>query len=350
MTGPRFEHASAFALAIVLSLILTPLSIRLAWRVAWLDHPEARKLHTSATALLGGAGVLFAAGAAWVVLDAFGPVRLAPLPLPLLCGLALAFVVGLWDDRFGLGPLPKLVTQILCAALLIASIGAPDLGLPWLVSAGLSLFVIVAVMNACNFLDNMNGMLGGIAALTLAGFAAIEIAAGRAEFAPAQLALAGACAGFLPWNYPKARTFLGDAGSLVLGYSLAASLLLALRSSPRGWSLLGPPLLLAYPAFDMIFVVIRRRREGRPIEQGGRDHTNHRLASLIQCPKRTVLLIWCSTAALCVSGFALSRVARPIPALLLWGLWTLLFLLTGRRLSSVPVPPKASPASPIAAR
>ena len=335
------EPAGAFALAALLALALTPLSVRLAWAVGWLDHPEARKLHTSATALLGGAAVAVSATLAWTVLRVLRPGSLAPLPLPLLLGLVLAIGLGLWDDRFGLGPLPKLLVQIACAALLLVAFGVPDLGIPKPVTAGLAVFVTVALMNASNFLDNMNGMLGGIAALTLCGFAAIGIADSGARFAPAQLALAGACAGFLPWNFPKARTFLGDAGSLVLGYSLAASLLLALQGSPRGWSLLGPPLLLAYPAFDMIFVVVRRVMEGRRIEQGGRDHTNHRLASLIQCPKRTVLLIWCSTAALCASGFALSRVQHPLPALLLWALWILLFLLTARRLSSVPIAPKA---------
>ena len=335
------EYAGAFALAALIASVVTPLSVRLAWAIGWLDHPEARKLHTSATALLGGAAVVLTAALAWTVLHVLRPEAFQPLPLALLAGFVLAIGLGLWDDRFGLGPWPKLLVQIACAVLLLVASGIPDLGLPKPVTAALAVFVTVALMNACNFLDNMNGMLGGIAALTLTAFAMIGLAGRDARFAPAQLALAGACAGFLPWNFPRAKTFLGDAGSLVLGYSLAASLLLALQGSPRGWSLLGPPLLLAYPAFDMIFVVIRRVMEGRRIEQGGRDHTNHRLASLIQCPKRTVLLIWCSTAALCASGFALSLARHPLPALLLWALWILLFLLTGRRLSSVPVPPKA---------
>ena len=341
MNGFTVEHAGAFALAALLALLFTPLSVRLAWAIGWLDHPEARKLHTSATALLGGSAVAVSAALAGVLLHAFRPAALPPLPLPLLAGLVLALGLGLWDDRFGLMPRPKLVVQVACAVLLLVACGVPDLGIPKGLTAALAVFVTVALMNACNFLDNMNGMLGGISALTLTAFAAIGISRGDGRFAGAQLVLAGACAGFLPWNYPKARTFLGDAGSLVLGYSLAASLLLALDHSPRGWSLLGPPLLLAYPAFDMIFVVIRRLMEGRRIEQGGRDHTNHRLASLIQCPKRTVLLIWCSTAALCASGFALSRVQHPLPVLLLWALWMLLFLLTARRLSSVPIAPKA---------
>ena len=341
MTGFGIAHASALALAVVFSLVLTPLAIRLAWAIGWLDHPEARKLHTSATAVLGGAAVVLSATLAWFLAPRLTGSAFTPLPAGVLAGGVVALALGLWDDRFGLGPRPKLIAQVTSALLLVSAAGVPGIGLPFAVEYGLVVLAVVALMNAINFLDNMNGMLGGIIPITLLGFAAISAAAGHPAAGAAQLALAGACLGFLPWNFPKARIFLGDAGSLVLGYSLAASLLLAEQAAPRGWAQFGPPLLVAYPAFDMTFVVIRRLREGRRIDQGGRDHSNHRIASLIQCPTRTVLLIWSSTAALCVSGFALSRLQHPQPALLLWGLWILLFLWTGRRLSSVPLAPKA---------
>jgi len=335
------SFAGAFALAALFAVVVTPLAARLAWVTGWLDQPQARKSHAQATPLLGGLAVFVSAWLGWLAADALtGRAFARPAP-GLLAGAVLALAVGLWDDRFGMGPRPKLLVQATCGALLVFSIGAPSLGLWPPLEAGLAIFVVIALMNAINFLDNMNGMLGGLVLVSLLGFAAVSAGFGASRAVPMQLALAGACLGFLPWNYPRARLFLGDAGSLVLGYSLAASLLLALQAAPRGWAQLGPPLLVAYPAFDMTFVVIRRLREGRRIDQGGRDHTNHRLASLIQCPKRTVLLIWCSTAALCASGFALSRVALPALALPVWGLWITLFLLTGRRLSSVPLAPKA---------
>jgi len=344
VSGFTTGHASAFALAVLFSLVLTPLAVRLAWAVGWLDQPQARKLHTSATALLGGAAVTASALLGWWLARRWSGAEFPALPPAVLAGAALALGLGLWDDRVGLGPIPKLVVQGTCAALLVWTTGGLRLGIWPPLEAALGLLAVVALMNAINFLDNMNGMLGGIVGLTLLGFAGLSAAFGVPAAIPVQLALAGACLGFLPYNYPRARIFLGDAGSLVLGYSLAASLLMAMQAAPRGWALLGPPLLVAYPAFDMIFVVIRRLREGRRIDQGGRDHSNHRLASLIQCPNRTVLLIWCSTAALCASGFALSRVQHPLPGLLAWALWITLFLLMGRRLSSVPIAPKAHPA------
>src|SRR5262249_31012527 len=127
--------------------------------------------------------------------------------------------------------------------------------------------------------------------------------------------------------------------------------LLTYTHAPQGWGRLGAALMVAYPAFDMCFVVINRLREGRKVYEGGKDHTNHRLASVIRCPKRTVILLWCVTAALCASGLVVLRQNQPLPALLLSGLWTILFLVMGLRLSSVPVSrnvPAPVPSLPLA--
>ncbi len=329
--------AAAFGLALLLALALTPAAVRLAWATGYLDHPEARKLHTSATALLGGAAVLVSGLVAWGVFHPLAGGGTSPGGLLLLAGALIVFGFGLWDDRFGMQPPVKLAGQAAGAACLLAGAGLPGMGLPVALEWAIALVLLVALMNATNFLDNMNGMVGGIAAISLAAFGVGSAARGATGPALAQFALAGACAGFLPWNFPRARIFLGDAGSLLLGYSLGASAVLASAAAPPGWARLGPPLMLAYPAFDMIFVVVNRLREGRKVYVGGKDHSNHRLASVIRCPKRTVLLTWSSTAALCASGLAVLWLNRPTPALLLWGLWTILLCWSGCRLSSVPV-------------
>jgi len=329
--------AVAFGLALLLALALTPLAVRLAWAVGYLDHPEARKLHTSATALLGGVVVFLCALTGWGVARLVvgrGPEREALL---LLSGAVVVLTLGLWDDRHGMNPLVKLAGQVLAGLLILATGRLAGLGLGPGLGTAFALVALVALMNAVNFLDNMNGMVGGLAAITLAAFSFTSVARGAYGLAAAQLALAGACAGFLPYNFPRARIFLGDAGSLLLGYSLGASAVLACAAAPQGWGRLGPPLMLAYPAFDMIFVVVNRLREGRKIYVGGRDHSNHRLASVIRCPTRTVLLMWSSTAALCASGLAVLWLNRPGPSLLLWGLWTILLSWSGLRLSSIPV-------------
>jgi UDP-GlcNAc:undecaprenyl-phosphate GlcNAc-1-phosphate transferase len=325
---------AAFALALVLALILTPLGVRLAWVSGYLDHPEARKLHTSATALLGGSVVFVSALVAWLV-SLGHPTTPHAGVLYVLGGAAVVLTVGLWDDRFGMSVRIKLIGQVLASLLLLASGHVPDYGLSAPLNAALTVLGLVTLMNAVNFLDNMNGMVGGLSAIALIGFAWGSIDRGAYAAAAAQLALAGACAGFLRYNFPRAKIFLGDAGSLLLGYSLGASAVMAFVDLPRGWGLAGPILMLAYPLFDIVFVVINRAREGRPVSQGGKDHSNHRLARLVQWQTRTVILIWLVGAALSASGLAVQKLNSPLPTLVLSALWVTIFLLAGLRLSSV---------------
>src|SRR6185436_19639731 len=114
------------------------------------------------------------------------------------------------------------------------------------------------------------------AAIIMTAFAWNSATRGATGLAAAQLAVAGACIGFLRYNFPRARIFLGDAGSLFLGYSLGASALLAFDAAPGGWGRIGTVMMLAYPVFDLFFVVVNRIREGRKIYIGGKDHSNHR--------------------------------------------------------------------------
>jgi len=335
---------ASFPVAFALGLLVIPFAIRIAWTVGFLDHPEARKLHTSATALLGGAGIFVAAVGASLA----GAIQRDPgWPVDLLAlfgGGFVALLVGLLDDRFGMDPVVKLLGQAVAAGFLLASGAVPDLHLGAVANMTVTLVALVALMNAVNFLDNMNGMVAGLAGIALVIFAWGSWKRGEPGVAAAQLALAGACAAFLPYNFPRARIFLGDAGSLFLGYSLGASAVLAFRGGPQGWGQLGPVLALGYPAFDMTFVVITRLRDGRKIYQGGRDHTNHRLASVLKCQTRTVPLLWLSMAVLSASGLVVQNLNQPIPALLMLGLWSVLFLWAGMRLSSVPI--QASPSHP----
>ena len=329
----------------MLGLGLTPVATRLAWAIGFLDQPESRKLHASATPLLGGLGIFAAALGAWL-LSGIGRPEVSGGDLRHLFGGALiAMIIGLWDDRFGMPVLPKLIGQTGAAGVLLASGVVPELHLGPTANVLVTLVVLVAMMNAVNFLDNMNGMVAGLAAIALIAFAWGSVERGATGLAAAQLALAGACIGFLPYNFPRARIFLGDAGSLVLGYSLGASAVLAFHAGPPGWGRLGPVIALAYPAFDMTFVVITRLRDGRKIYLGGRDHTNHRLASVLKCPKKAVMLLWLSGAALSASGLVVQKLDQAIPALLLVSLWSALLLVAGIRLSSVPIeanPPRPS--------
>ncbi len=329
---------AAFPIALVLALAMTPLVIRIAWAVGYLDHPEARKLHTSATPLLGGAGVFACALAVWGAAMFVMPHEPAAWEgYYLLGGAGIALAVGLWDDRFGMRPSVKMLGQAVAAVILVAGGAVPDFGLPVGIEAAITLVALIALMNAVNFLDNMNGMVGGLASIALLGFGWTSMVRGANGVAAAQFALAGACVGFLPHNYPKARIFLGDAGSLFLGYALGASALLAINHASPGWGRVGPLLVLAYPALDMAFVVVTRLRDHHPVYEGGKDHTNHRLSQIAGGAVRTVPIVWLLGAALCASGVVLLQLDRPMPTLVVAGLWVLVLVATGLRLAAVPV-------------
>src|SRR6266545_3261614 len=280
-------------------LLRTPLAGRLA------AAPREDRWHERTTPLGGGigifAGILAGVGVALAV-DAAPASREL---LAILGGCTILFVAGLLDDLFALGPLPKLAAQSAAAGLVIAN----GLTISGLISndllAGTVAFIwLVGMTNAFNLLDNMDGL-----AATLAGIAALFFAIDALTVHPndavlaLSLALALACAGFLPFNLRPGRSaavFMGDSGSQVLGFALAA---LGLTAS---WKVAGttvatlllPVLVLAVPILDTTLVTVVRLLDGRPVYQGGRDHTSHRLVYHGLSEKRAVVLLAVISAAL----------------------------------------------------
>jgi UDP-GlcNAc:undecaprenyl-phosphate GlcNAc-1-phosphate transferase len=285
--------ARPYFLAFAAALLLTPILRRVALRVGLVDLPASRKIHQSPIALLGGVAVFVSFAAALVFEGVFrGPM------FGLLLGAAYLMVVGIVDDARGMNPWIKLVAQLGGASVAVASgiqttfLGSPYLNIPF------TLLWIVGITNAFNLMDNMNGLAGGAAMISASAFAVLagrysDLGADQVVTATAAAALAGSCLGFLRYNFLRASIFLGDAGSMVLGFTLAS---LAALGSWRGptvaTSLLIPILVLAYPIFDTTFVTVLRLRAGRPVFQGGRDHSSHRLVSLGLGQTEAVLLIY----------------------------------------------------------
>lgn len=315
-----------FLLALLASLFLTPLLRRAALWMGFVDTPQPHKLHKEPVALLGGVGIYLSFALAVVAAGGLQP----PLVGLLLGGTFLLFL-GLIDDRQGMSPWVKLIGQTIAAAIAVASgiqisfLLSPSLNIP------LTVFWIVGIINAFNLLDNMDGLSAGMTFISASTFAVL---AGRyVELGPEQIptslasaALAGSCLGFLKYNKKPATIFMGDAGSMVLGYILAAVAALGSWKSPTTpTSILIPLLVLAYPIFDTTFVVLRRFWEGRPIFQGGKDHTSHRLVSLGLGELEAVLLIYLfalchALTAVLVSSvtFRLSLVALAVSAMVLF--------------------------------
>ena len=277
ITIPLLEVAG---FAFFSALALTPITQRLARVTGYVDHPEARKAHARATPLLGGVAIAAALVLSPLLSIALGRSVIAAPSWGLITGALIALTLGLIDDRKPLGPRGKLIGQFAAAACLVwwgtdvpALRANPFLGIAAVVG-------IATLLNAVNFLDNMDGILGSIIPVTAGGFAALALVHG----APVHLALAwgliGACAGFLVYNAPPARIFLGDAGSHLLGFTLAALALQSLEGSFTWPHVAAVLMILAYPVFDATFVVWDRISGGRPFYVGSTDHTTHRLGKL----------------------------------------------------------------------
>jgi UDP-GlcNAc:undecaprenyl-phosphate/decaprenyl-phosphate GlcNAc-1-phosphate transferase len=274
--SPALRYALAFLVPLVVTVVLTPVAGRLAHRLGILDHPSEHKFHRDPTPYLGG--VALAAGLVamgWLAAGASAQVAVI-----LLGGLVLG-VWGLMDDWVTVRPSVKLLVQSSAGvALWFADIRAGLFGVVAL-DLGLTVLWVVAVTNALNLLDNMDGLTAGVSAV--AGFTFFGIAAARGDYLVASfaLAVAGASLGFLRHNLPPAKIFLGDAGALMLGFLLAAlGLKLDLVGEHGLVRSAVPVLILGVPLFDMVLVIVDRLRGRRPVFRGGTDHSSHRLAAL----------------------------------------------------------------------
>jgi UDP-GlcNAc:undecaprenyl-phosphate GlcNAc-1-phosphate transferase len=290
---PRYLFA--FLVPLVAALAVTPVAGRIARRAGIMDHPQPHKFHLQATPYLGGLAV----GVALVAVAALTSGRSAQVITVLLGAVAL-LGVGLVDDWRGMGPAPKLTVEAgLGIALWIANVRAGSFGVPAL-DLALTILWVVVVVNAVNLLDNMDGIASGVVVISALGAFAIAAYEGDYLVASLALAVAGATLGFLRYNFPPARIFLGDAGALMLGFLLAA---LGLKLDLVGRSGLArsviPALLLAVPLFDMVLVVAARLRDGRPIHRGGTDHSAHRLVGRGLSP-RGVAVVAYAVQTVCV--------------------------------------------------
>jgi UDP-GlcNAc:undecaprenyl-phosphate/decaprenyl-phosphate GlcNAc-1-phosphate transferase len=281
------------AAAFGFGLLLTPLVIRFAHRKNWLAHPKTDRWHNRPTALMGGISIYLAASLAIVLFasDAF--------PWQIWLGATVMFLTGLVDDLKNIKPAAKLVPQVIATGLLLYSgyVLGPEWA-PWL-SIPLTFLWVIGITNAINLLDNMDGLAAGIAAIAALVLAVCSIMAGSLETAVVAVSVAGSAAGFLFFNFNPARIFMGDCGSLFLGYTVAA-LALAIQSQPDSSGTFAvyvvPAAVLAVPIFDTTLVTILRTLSGRSVAQGGRDHSSHRLVLLGLSERQAVVTLYTISA------------------------------------------------------
>ena len=266
--------------------------------------PKADRWHRRDTPLLGGIGIFAGLLVGVGVAVASGSVHASGELLGIVGGCAILFVAGLVDDVFTLPPAAKLAAQGAAAAVALASGLRVEVVSNGILATVIGVLWLVGVTNAFNLLDNMDGLAATLAAIACAFFAIDAVTEHQSHVSLAiALSVCLACAGFLPFNLRLRRpaaVFMGDSGSQVLGFSIAA---LGLFSS---WKVAGstiatlilPILVLAVPILDTTLVTIVRLLEGRPISQGGRDHTSHRLVYQGLSEKRAVILLGLVSAGL----------------------------------------------------
>jgi UDP-GlcNAc:undecaprenyl-phosphate/decaprenyl-phosphate GlcNAc-1-phosphate transferase len=327
--------AIAGVAGLLASLALTPAVRALARRADVVAKPKSDRWHTRPTAMLGGVAIAVA-----VVGTVLFLVPRSRESLIVLAASSALFLVGLTDDFLHIRPYQKLIGQLAAAGAVVAL----GMVLPWTeshaVNAGITLFWLVGITNAVNMLDNMDGLAGGVCAIA-AAFLAMNFYAG--EQWPRSLmliAFAGALAGFLVYNHFPASIFMGDCGSMFVGFFLASSVLAAGPGGGRSRSVAAvlavPVLVLVVPIFDTTLVTLLRKLAGRPASQGGRDHTSHRLVALGLSERNAVWMLY----GFAVAGGALSMLVSHAPlaiSVAVIAAFTILLTILGAYLSRVRV-------------
>jgi len=292
MTSSFLTHAAVTGLtAFTASVALTPIVRAAARRIGAVAKPKADRWHTRPTAMLGGVAIVIA-----VVGTLLALVPLLPENKIVVAASVALFLLGLIDDFFHIKPYQKLIGQLLGAA----AVTSAGLVLPWtpyaVVNVLITLFWIIGITNAVNMLDNMDGLSAGVAAIAAAFLGMNFYVNQQLPEAVMLAAFAGALIGFLIYNHHPASIFMGDCGSMFVGFFLASSALVSGTGGGRSRSVVAvlavPVLVLLVPIFDTTFVTLMRKLAGRSASQGGRDHTSHRLVALGLSEKRAVWMLY----------------------------------------------------------
>lgn len=321
--------AVAFLLALSLALALTPVVRRLALAVGALDRPGERSVHGRPVPFLGGVAIFlaFAAAAAYAVSVSGLQDRSA---IGILIGGTFILLFGIVDDYVAFSPKVKLLGQVAAALILIAfgvkidyitnplGEGLLPLG-DWTIP--LTIIWVVAVVNVMNLIDGLDGLAAGIAflaavTLTLSAWQLQQPATTVVAMLMAA-ALAGSVLGFLPYNFYPARIFMGDGGSMFVGFALAAVSVEGSLKSPAAMTLAVPVLALGLPILDTLLAILRRWRQRRPIGQPDREHFHHRLLQLGLSQREAALVMYLASGWLGISALAVTSVNTWLAAIIL---------------------------------
>jgi UDP-GlcNAc:undecaprenyl-phosphate/decaprenyl-phosphate GlcNAc-1-phosphate transferase len=324
----------SIALAFVLAVALTPIVAAAARRLGMVAKPKTDRWHKKTTAMLGGASIWAAVVISYIIY-----IPKTPIGWRIMLASTFLFLVGLVDDVIHTKPYQKLIGQILGAAYIIYY----GLVLPWTnsssINMALAIFWLIGITNALNLLDNMDGLAAGISVIASCFLGLSFLTTGQTVEALMVFTFAGALLGFLIYNSNPASIFMGDCGSLFIGFFLASTALVNV-SGGRSRSFLPvlavPILVLFIPIFDTTFVTVLRKISGRAASQGGRDHTSHRLVALGMSERHAVWMLYGFAALSGVLALSVQRMKLDVSLAAIAG-FTILLTLLGVYLAGVKV-------------
>ncbi|MCM3874746.1 MAG: hypothetical protein ND895_28970 [Pyrinomonadaceae bacterium] len=329
-----WKNLISIASAFVLAVALTPIIRAAARRLGMVAKPKTDRWHKQPTAMLGGVAIWAA-----VVISYIAFIDKTPIGWRIVVASTFLFFVGLVDDVIHTKPYQKLIGQIMGAAYIIYY----GLSLPWTnslpLNMALTIFWLIGITNALNLLDNMDGLAAGISVIASCFLGVSFLNTGQVGEALVVLTFAGALLGFLIYNSNPASIFMGDCGSLFVGFFLASTALVNV-SGGRSRSFLPvlavPILVLFIPIFDTTFVTVLRKISGRSASQGGRDHTSHRLVALGMSERHAVWMLYGLAALSGILALLVQRMKLDVSLAAIAG-FTILLTLLGVYLAGVKV-------------
>jgi len=320
-------------LSFLLGLVLTPIMRWFALQTHSVSTSKQDRWHARTKPLFGGLAIYGAFLISYLVLFRDGRTFWI-----LLVGSILATALGLLDDLFRIKPSSKLIGQILIACFMIVFGVKFSLLNATIISIPLSIFWVVSMMNAVNLLDNMDGLAGGVVAISALALCGNAILNSHFGVALLMALLVGGALAFLHYNFPPAKIFMGDSGSMFLGYMLAVGAMLQAEGSVSNlvMMLAVPVLVLSVPIFDTSFVTLMRKLNQRSLSQGGKDHTSHRLVAFGLSERKAVLTLYTVSLLFGSLSFLYSRL-NPVAMMVLIGLGALALFSFGIFLGDVKV-------------
>ncbi len=307
-----------FGVALILAVVITPVFRQLALRLGFLAHPVDRSVHSAPVPYLGGAALYVAFALTYAILGITDPL----LPGILVAG-GFIVLLGLVDDLNRLPAAVKLAGQIVCALILLSygveieRVTNPMGGFIYfgMWSGPVTVLWVVAFTNAINFIDGLDGLAAGVAGIAAITLATVAVQTGQPAVALYLTgALAGVSFGFLPFNFHPAKIFMGDAGSMFLGFVLAAVSIAGTLKSTAAIALGIPVLAVGLPVMDTAFAIVRRWRNGQALYEPDRGHLHHRLLQMGMTQREAVMLMYCISGWMGISALALTHL-RPAPGL-----------------------------------